>query len=85
MECGEIDFAMLLDEQKGRPLNMNFVGLYWEQVGRSCGYTNWPDARGGICSPSGKRCPYGLEARKFRAGQRSIKDNRLWYSESDRK
>jgi len=34
MECGEIDFAMLLDEQRGKPLNMNFVGLYWEQVSR---------------------------------------------------
>lgn len=32
MECGEIDFAMLLEEQRGKPLNMNFVGLYWEQV-----------------------------------------------------
>lgn len=33
MECGEIDFATILDEQKGKPLNRNFVGLYWEQVG----------------------------------------------------
>jgi len=32
MECGEIDFAMLLDEQRGKPLNFNFVGLYWQQV-----------------------------------------------------
>ncbi|ORY26275.1 hypothetical protein BCR39DRAFT_541804 [Naematelia encephala] len=32
MECGEIDFAMLLDEQRGRRLNTNFVGLYWEQM-----------------------------------------------------
>lgn len=32
MECGEIDFATLLDEQRGRPLNLNFVGMYWEQV-----------------------------------------------------
>ncbi|KAK1922453.1 kinase-like domain-containing protein [Papiliotrema laurentii] len=32
MECGEIDFSMLLDEQRGKPLNMNFVGLYWEQM-----------------------------------------------------
>lgn len=32
MECGEIDFAALLDDQRGKPLNMNFVGLYWQQV-----------------------------------------------------
>ncbi|KAL7421178.1 Serine/threonine kinase mps1 [Cryptotrichosporon argae] len=32
MECGEIDFAALLDEQRGRPLNMNFVGLYFQQM-----------------------------------------------------
>lgn len=32
MECGEIDFAALLDEQRGKPLNMSFVGLYWQQV-----------------------------------------------------
>jgi serine/threonine-protein kinase TTK/MPS1 len=33
LECGEIDFALLLDEQRGLPLNMNFVGMYWGQVG----------------------------------------------------
>ncbi|WRT68921.1 uncharacterized protein IL334_005903 [Kwoniella shivajii] len=32
MECGEIDFAALLDEQRGKAINMNFVGLYWEQA-----------------------------------------------------
>lgn len=32
MECGEIDFAVLLEEQRGKPLNMNFVGMYWEQM-----------------------------------------------------
>ncbi|TYJ55279.1 hypothetical protein B9479_003998 [Cryptococcus floricola] len=32
MECGEIDFAALLDEQRGKAINMNFVGLYWEQM-----------------------------------------------------
>ena len=32
MECGEIDFATILDEQRGKALNLNFVGLYWEQV-----------------------------------------------------
>jgi serine/threonine-protein kinase TTK/MPS1 len=35
MECGEIDFSMLLDEQRGKPLNFNFVGLYWQQVGHA--------------------------------------------------
>lgn len=33
MECGEIDFANLLDEQRDKPLNWNFIGLYWQQVG----------------------------------------------------
>ncbi|WWC91347.1 uncharacterized protein L201_006290 [Kwoniella dendrophila CBS 6074] len=33
MECGEIDFAALLDEQRGKAININFVGLYWEQIG----------------------------------------------------
>lgn len=32
MECGEIDFSQLLDQQKGKRLNMNFVGLFWLQV-----------------------------------------------------
>lgn len=32
MECGETDFAVLLDEQRGKPLNMNFVGMYWQQM-----------------------------------------------------
>ncbi|WOO83461.1 Serine/threonine-protein kinase mph1 [Vanrija pseudolonga] len=32
MECGEIDFAALLDDQRGKPLNLNFVGLYWQQM-----------------------------------------------------
>ncbi len=36
MECGEIDFAALLDEQRYKPLNMSFVGLYWQQVSRHC-------------------------------------------------
>lgn len=36
MECGEIDFSMLLDEQRGKPLNFNFVGLYWQQVCSVC-------------------------------------------------
>lgn len=35
MECGDIDFATILDEQRGKPVNMNFVGLYWEQVSDS--------------------------------------------------
>ena len=42
MECGEIDFAMLLDEQKGKRVNMYFVGLYWEQVR---GFFLLPDVR----------------------------------------
>lgn len=32
LECGEIDFSRLLVEQQGKRLNMNFVGMYWEQV-----------------------------------------------------
>lgn len=32
MECGETDFAMLLDEKRGKPLDMNFVGMYWQQM-----------------------------------------------------
>ncbi|TIC21363.1 kinase-like protein [Wallemia mellicola] len=35
MECGEIDFARLLYEQQGKRLNMNFVGMYWEQMLRA--------------------------------------------------
>lgn len=35
MECGEIDFSSLLEEQRGQPLNLNFVGLYWQQVSYS--------------------------------------------------
>lgn len=32
MECGETDFSSLLDEQRGKPLNMSFVALYWQQM-----------------------------------------------------
>lgn len=32
MEYGEVDFSRLLEEQKGKRLNMNFVGLFWLQV-----------------------------------------------------
>jgi serine/threonine-protein kinase TTK/MPS1 len=32
MELGEIDFAALLENQREKPLNMNFVALYWQQV-----------------------------------------------------
>jgi serine/threonine-protein kinase TTK/MPS1 len=39
MECGEIDFAAILDEQRGKPININFVGLYWEQVGLRLAYS----------------------------------------------
>jgi serine/threonine-protein kinase TTK/MPS1 len=34
MEFGEADFSRLLEEQKGKRLNMNFVGFFWLQVGR---------------------------------------------------
>lgn len=32
MELGETDFAALLDGQREKPLNMNFVALYWQQA-----------------------------------------------------
>lgn len=32
MELGETDFAALLENQREKPLNMNFVALYWQQV-----------------------------------------------------
>ena len=32
MEYGEVDFSRLLEEQKGKRLNMNFVGLFWLQM-----------------------------------------------------
>jgi serine/threonine-protein kinase TTK/MPS1 len=32
MECGEIDFARLLQEQMKEPLNMVWVAYYWQQV-----------------------------------------------------
>jgi hypothetical protein len=35
MELGETDFAALLEHQREKPLNMNFVALYWQQVSRS--------------------------------------------------
>jgi len=35
MECGEVDFARLLQEQMREPLNMVWVGYYWQQV---CGF-----------------------------------------------
>lgn len=34
MEFGEADFSKLLEEQKGKRLNMNFVGYFWLQVRR---------------------------------------------------
>jgi serine/threonine-protein kinase TTK/MPS1 len=36
MELGEIDFAALLENQREKPLNMNFVALYWQQVSELC-------------------------------------------------
>ncbi|KAI0304371.1 kinase-like domain-containing protein [Multifurca ochricompacta] len=32
MECGEIDFARLLQEQQKEPLNMVWVAYYWQQM-----------------------------------------------------
>lgn len=32
MELGEIDLAHLLARQKGKPININSIRLYWEQV-----------------------------------------------------
>lgn len=32
MECGEIDLAHVLLKQQGKPINLNFIRLYWEQV-----------------------------------------------------
>ena len=32
MEKGEMDFSVLLDEQRDRPLNISFVAMYWEQM-----------------------------------------------------
>lgn len=64
MECGETDFSSLLDDQRGKPLNMSFVALYWQQVSDCFCWLNdvcftilnWmmhvPDVRG---SPSGAR------------------------------
>ncbi|RUS34918.1 hypothetical protein BC938DRAFT_477831 [Jimgerdemannia flammicorona] len=32
MECGEIDLAHVLTKQQGKPINLNFIRLYWEQM-----------------------------------------------------
>ncbi|BFZ62262.1 Serine/threonine kinase mps1 [Saitoella coloradoensis] len=32
MECGEIDLAHMLQNQAGRPVNMNFIRLYWQHM-----------------------------------------------------
>lgn len=32
MEHGDIDLATLLQRQQGKPFNLNFVGLYWQQM-----------------------------------------------------
>ncbi|KAK9712425.1 Dual-specificity kinase, spindle pole body (SPB) duplication and spindle checkpoint function [Basidiobolus ranarum] len=32
MECGEIDLAHVLQRQQGKPINLNFVRMYWEQM-----------------------------------------------------
>lgn len=33
MECGEVDFARLMGERVGLPLDMVWVAYYWQQVG----------------------------------------------------
>jgi serine/threonine-protein kinase TTK/MPS1 len=35
MECGEIDLASILQKQQGKPISMNFIRMYWEQVSQS--------------------------------------------------
>lgn len=35
MECGEIDFAHILAKHQGRPLGLNFIRVYWEQMLRA--------------------------------------------------
>lgn len=86
MECGEIDFSNLLDEQRGKPLNMNFVGLYWQQVSRP-GKTALMYADVASCSSCapGECGAHRLETSEFRLGQRSSEDHRLWNSKSYRK
>ncbi|RKP36254.1 kinase-like domain-containing protein [Dimargaris cristalligena] len=32
LECGEIDLAHILQKHQDKPLNMNFVRMYWEQM-----------------------------------------------------
>ncbi|ORX93260.1 Pkinase-domain-containing protein [Basidiobolus meristosporus CBS 931.73] len=32
MECGEIDLAHVLQRQQGKPINLNFIRMYWEQM-----------------------------------------------------
>eukprot|EP00158_Paraphelidium_tribonemae_P003181 Partr_v1_DN25938_c0_g1_i2_m68724 putative ttk protein kinase len=32
MECGEIDLAHVLADQKETPINLNFIRVYWEQM-----------------------------------------------------
>jgi len=38
MECGEIDLARLLQERVSQPLNLLWVGYYWQQVRILCSW-----------------------------------------------
>lgn len=68
MECGEIDFAMLLEEQRGKPLNLNFVGLYWEQVSMNHFLALTIDAASRTSGTSGERRTYRSQACQLRLG-----------------
>jgi len=35
MEYGEIDLAHILQREQGKPLSMNFIRMYWEQMLRA--------------------------------------------------
>ncbi|KAI9286229.1 kinase-like domain-containing protein, partial [Umbelopsis sp. AD052] len=32
LECGELDMNTLLAKQQGKPINLNFIRMYWEQM-----------------------------------------------------
>lgn len=84
MECGEIAFDSLLDEQRGKPVNMNFVGLYWEQVSSSpAGSHLTIDAASRARCPPGKGRTHRSQARQLCPRQRPAQDHRLWYRKGD--
>lgn len=71
---------MLLDEQRGKPLNMNFVGLYWQQVsgsGRRRRVGLIADAGSGTGGASGECGTYRSETGQLRAGQGTPEDHRF--------